>query len=38
MNKVQIISIIAAITVGSMHAIRFYLDNKNKKQYEIKRI
>ena len=31
MNKVEIVSIIAAIAVGLMHAIRFYLDNKNKK-------
>ena len=31
MNKVEVVSIIAAITIGLMHAIRFYLDNKNKK-------
>ena len=31
MNKVEVVSIIAAIVSGLSHAIRFYLDNKNKK-------
>jgi hypothetical protein len=31
MNKVEVVSIITAITIGLMHAIRYHSNNKNKK-------